>query len=210
MVVPGWIPRGALAALCLSLVHGCGAPDPRPGELRGAHLTPPWPKPDFTLTDTDGDDFAFRKETSGSVTLLFFGFTNCPDVCPVQLANLAAVLHRQPGEIANRVRVVFVTTDPARDTPDRLRAWLDRFDPAFVGLAGPLDEVNRILRSVGLAPAVKVPTNDGGYAMGHAAQIIAYTEDERAHVMYPSGTRQEDWAHDLPRLVRGDWARIDQ
>jgi protein SCO1/2 len=186
-------------------VAACRGDAPRPGELRGLLLPDPIPKADFTLSDTEGEPFAFVPETEGYVTLLFFGYTYCPDICPVHMANIAAVLHRLPPQIANRVRVVMVTVDPERDTPQRLRQWLDNFDRSFVGLVGPMDEVNAIQRSFRLAAAVKLGDDTTGYLMGHAAQVIAFTTDNRAHVMYPSGTRQADWAHDLPLLVRGDW-----
>ncbi len=168
-------------------------------------LPAPIPKADFTLPDTEGAPFALVPETEGYVTLLFFGYTYCPDICPVHMANIAAVLHRLPPQVSNRVRVVMVTVDPERDTPERLRQWLDNFDRSFVGLVGPMDEVNEIQRSLMLPAAVKLGDDETDYLMGHAAQVIAFTTDNRAHVMYPSGTRQTDWAHDLPLLVRGDW-----
>ncbi len=193
---------GAAVALA-----ACGGA-PRPDTVRGTALPAPWEKPAFTLTATTGAPYDFRRETEGWVTLLFFGYTHCPDVCPVHMANLAAVLDKAPPDVASRVKVVFVSTDPERDTPERLRRWLDGFDARFVGLRGPLTEVNAVQRSIGLAPAVKQEPASGGadYLVGHAAQVIAYTADNRAHVVYAFGTRQADWAHDLPILVRADWS----
>ena len=182
----------------------CAGDSRATGSLRGTRLAEPWPKPEFTLTGTDGRSFDFRRDTEGYVTLLFFGYTHCPDICPVHMANLGAVLHKLPPGTADQVRVVFVTTDPERDTPERLREWLDNFDPRFIGLAGSLDSVNAIQRRIGLAPAMRIPGDGDHYTMGHAAQIIAYTKDDLAHVVYPFGTRQEDWAHDLPILITGN------
>lgn len=180
---------------------GCGGRTADPGALRGTVLARPVPKPDFTLVTTAGEPFDFRRDTADRVALLFFGFTNCPDVCPVHLANLAAVLPTLAPGVAHRITVVFVTTDPERDTPTRVREWLDAFDPRYVGLVGAIDSVNRIQREIGLAPAVRL--GDGpDYQVAHAAQVVAFTADDRAHVVYPFGTRQADWAHDLPRLVR--------
>jgi protein SCO1/2 len=188
---------GALSALV-----GCAGSDVRSGALRGIELPEPWPKPAFTLTDTRGEPFAFRERTAGKVTLLFFGYTHCPDICPVHMANLAAVLAKLPPAVANEVAVVFVSTDPERDTGNRIRSWLDGFDPAFIGLRGSLDSVNVIQQEIGLAAAVPGErTAADGYLVGHAAQVVAYTKDDSAHVVYPSRTRQTDWAHDLPRLV---------
>jgi protein SCO1/2 len=86
-----------------------GAP-PAPGESRAVEYPNPRPKPDFTLTATDGTPFAFHRDTEGYLTLLFFGYTSCPDVCPVHMANLAAALHKLPDRISG-AKVVFVTTD---------------------------------------------------------------------------------------------------
>jgi Uncharacterized protein SCO1/SenC/PrrC, involved in biogenesis of respiratory and photosynthetic systems len=119
-----------------------------PSGLAGPSLGQAIPKPDFTLTATDGSQFNFRQQTEGKITLLFFGYTHCPDVCPVHLANIAAALHTLGPEVQRKVEVVFVTTDPDRDTPEVIRAWLDKFDPKFVGLRGTLDEVNAIQRGL--------------------------------------------------------------
>jgi protein SCO1/2 len=205
--------RTALVVALVALA-GCGgvdaanraAADESAPELRGRMLAEPIAKPDFTLTDTDGRAFDFRRETEGRLTLLFFGYTNCPDVCPVHMQNLGAVLAPYPYEMRQRIRVVFVTTDPERDTPERLRAWLDAIDPSFIGLSGPVDDVNRIQALVNLPAAVRdVEREDGAYLVGHAAQVLAFTPDGFGRVAYPFGTRQEDWVRDLPRLLEQDW-----
>lgn len=195
-----------LPAILLLGMPGCdrGTADEL-SSYRGIVLPAPWPKIDFSLSATDGHQFAFRQETEGFVTLLFFGYTNCPDVCPVHMANIAAVLRKLAPDIANQVKVVFVSTDPKRDTPQRIREWLDQFDPTFIGLRGPLDDVNAIQQQIGLAPAMMEGSQGQPYTIGHAAQVIAYTRDGFAHVVYPFGTRQVDWAHDLPRLVGETW-----
>src|SRR6185369_9103221 len=95
---------------------------------RGGLVTPPLTKPQFTLTNTSGASFDFRAETQGYVTLLFFGYTHCPDECPLHMAAIATSLKQLAPEVRGQVKVVFVTADPARDTPSVLRAWLDRFD----------------------------------------------------------------------------------
>jgi len=160
------------------------------------------PRPSFTLIDTHGHPFDFRAQTDDTVTLLFFGYLNCPDVCPVHLTNIATAMRGLPYDVTSKVRVVFVTTDPARDTPERLQAWLANFDPSFIGLRGTPEQVTAIEISVDVAPAVAAaPDSAGSYEVGHAAQVLAFTRDDSAHVVYPFGTRQADWAHDLPLLV---------
>lgn len=165
-------------------------------------MSEPLPKVDFTLTSMDGTSYDFLEETDGFVTLLFFGYTYCPDVCPIHMSSISAVLKKMKPAEAERIKVVFVTTDPERDTPERLREWLGNFDRRFVGLTGPLEEVNAIQQSIGLGASFREDLPDGGYGMAHAAQVLAYTTDNAARVTYPFGIRQADWAHDLPLLVR--------
>lgn len=188
----------------LILAAACGRSERTPfGEgYHGVRPNPPFPKPDFTLASTDGTPFHFRQATKGYVTLLFFGYTHCPDVCPVHMANIAAVLHRLGPEVANQVKVVFVTTDPERDTPERLREWLGKFDPKFIGLGGPIETVNRIQASIQLDSAARAAGPDSSYTVDHSAMVLAYTRDDSAHFVYPFGMRQEDWADDLPKLVK--------
>src|SRR5246500_3469696 len=92
---------------------------------RGGLVSPPLPKPRFVLTDTSGSPFDFWNRTQGSITLLFFGYTYCPNECPMHMANIGLALKKLPAGVANQVNLVFVTTDPARDTPAVLRRWLD-------------------------------------------------------------------------------------
>jgi protein SCO1/2 len=197
----------ALAALAATAGTRAGsrAPEPAAAGLRGTVLAPSWPKPDFTLSDTEGRPFDFRARTDGLLTLLFFGYTHCPDVCPIHMANIAAVLRDLDYADRSRVRVVFVTTDPERDTRARMRAWLDRFDGSFIGLRGTPAEIDAIQAALHLPAAIRQPSRPGplpgAYAVGHAAQVIAFTADGRARVVYPFGTRQSDWAHDLPVLL---------
>lgn len=203
VAMPGGRWRVSVLVLGVVAITGCEVTRDtgRADRLRGWVLDEPVPKVDFTLPATDGTPFAFRRETEGRLTLLFFGYTNCPDVCPLHMANLGAVIRKLPPSTANQIRVVFVTTDPERDTPERVRAWLDNFHRDFVGLVGPIDEVNRIQEALGLAAARREDLPNGEYGVGHASQVLAFTPDNLAHVAYPFGIRQVDWAHDLPRLV---------
>ncbi len=163
--------------------------------------------PDVALEATDGKRFHLRDDTPGRVTLVFFGYTYCPDICPVHMANLAAVFRDLPLEVTREVDVLFVTTDPERDTRERLVEWLGALHPRFIGLRGTRDEIESIERQLGIPVSVVSPdeeTADGGYFVGHAAQVLAFAADDTARVAYPWGTRQRDWLRDLPRLVRGE------
>src|SRR5690606_19504517 len=97
--------------------------------------------------------------------------------------------------------ILFVTTDPERDTPERLRSWLDNFDPDFIGLTGTREEIAAAERAAGVAGSIVPTDTSGDYEVGHAAQIIAYTPDDLAHLHYPFGVRRQDWQADLPRML---------
>jgi len=173
---------------------------------RGGLVTPPLPKPRFTLTDTSGAPFDFWRKTQGYVTLLFFGYARCPDQCPLHIANIATAVKKMPPGLRDQVKLVFVTTDPARDSPRVLRSWLDLFDQRFIGLTGSDAEIEAAQRAAGVPPASKTVLADKDYAVAHANFVLAYTKDNLAHVIYPGGVTQQDWAHDLPQLVKEAWS----
>jgi protein SCO1/2 len=174
---------------------------------RGGVVTPPLPKPEFVLTDTSGTPFDFWKQTQRSVTLLFFGYTNCPDQCPMHMANIGVALKKLPPGMADQVKLVFVTTDPSRDTPVELRRWLDNFDKHFVGLTGTEAAVESVQKAAGVPPAHKTGLRNGSYGVAHANFVVAYTKDNLAHVIYPGGVSKDDWVHDLPLLIQETWSR---
>jgi protein SCO1/2 len=177
--------------------------------LHGVQREPALPKPDLVLTTVDGKLFDLQKDTRGFLTLLFFGYTNCPDVCPVHVANVSKVLKTLPIDVARRIRFVFVTTDPERDTPAQLKSWLAGFDAGFIGLTGTPGQLRQAQESLGLMPAAREVPDSGspsGYLVSHSAVVFAFTSDDSAHVIYPFGIRQTDWANDLPILVNG-WPR---
>jgi protein SCO1/2 len=205
--------RAALTGVALAVaLAGCGGSTPAagpavlsaaptsPGAYRGLQLDPPQPRPTFTLTDTGGARFDFAARTRGRPTLLFFGFTHCPDVCPTTMADVAAALRGVPEPLRSEVRVVFVTTDPARDTGPVLAAWLRNFDAdlagRFVGLTGTVAQV----QAAQAAARVPVAT-DGGQT--HSAELLLYGPDDYARVAYVSGSTPEDIRRDLPLVVRG-------
>lgn len=173
---------------------------------RGGLVTPPLPKPTFTLTDTSGAPFDFRVQTQGYVTLLFFGYTHCPDECPTHMATIASSLQQMPTEVRDHVKVVFVTTDPARDGKKVLRAWLNNFDSRFIGLTGSEAAIVAAQHAAHIPPASKTVLANKAYAVGHASFVLAYTKDNLAHVIYPGGVSPRDWAHDLPLLVKEAWS----
>ena len=213
--------RRLLLAVLLSLVlAGCGSSEGDDGAAvtgvevkdddgyNGVLLDQPYAVPDIGLTDTDGRPFVLAQQPKR--TLVFFGYTNCPDVCPVHTANISKVLKSLPNEVSSKVRFVFITTDPERDTPEVLGKWLASFDAGFIGLTGTREQILAAQQIAQVMPAIReVPdsTKPGQYFVGHAGQVIAFTpDDDLAHIVYPFGVRQMDWANDIPILVNG-WPR---
>lgn len=202
---------GAGLACAVVAAAGCGPREPVQREaFAGTPLDGTIVVPDMVLPDMNGDPFPLREGTVGRVTLLFVGYTYCPDVCPVHLANLSAILRDYPLEVAPEVRTIFVTADPVRDTPERLREWLGALHPDFVGLRGSREEVNALEAALGLPLSVVDPgSGPDSYFVGHAGQVLAFDREGRARLAYPWGIRQRDWRRDLPRLVRGEWPGTD-
>lgn len=162
-------------------------------------VDPPTEKPSFTLTDTDGEPYRFDTETDGQLSLLYFGYLNCPDVCPVHLAQIAEVFDSMP-DVARETEVVFVSVDPQRDSPEEIREFLDRFDTRFVGLTGTPEELKAAQEAAGVPPATI--TGEGeDYTVDHAGWVLAYSPDGLNHAIYPFGTRQTQWNNDLPILA---------
>ena len=198
-------------ALCLSFLStACSVDAPertqaeeraRTTGYRGIFLPDAEARPDFVLTDMNGEAFDFRRDTEGKLALLFFGYTYCPDVCPVHMASIAAVKRDLSVDEQRRMRVVFVTADPRRDTSERLVSWLGNFDADFVGLRGSEAEVDSIMLSLALPAAIRDTAAGPDYAVGHASQVIAFPPGDGFRVIYPFGTRQADWKHDLARLL---------
>lgn len=232
--------RRALAPLLVGpvltavLATGCGAgagtqvvragASATPHAWHGVEPTPVPPRPQFVLTDTDGRAYDFGARTKGRATFVYFGYTHCPDECPTAMADLAAALRLTAPAVRDDVTVVFVTTDPKRDSASVLRRWLDQFSVDFVGLLGSQAEIDAAQRAVGIQPAFPeglAPTLTGrpdahtdkpgtaphehfgplGYAVAHSAVIFAYDADDRLPVVYPGGVTPADIAADLPTLA---------
>ncbi len=197
---------GLLAATALAACGTAGgtanfssdAPAASSKGFTGTLIDPAAPRPQFTLTDTSGAAFDFRARTGGRATLLFFGYTMCPDICTPTMADLQAALQIADPKVRSQVDVVFVTTDPKRDTGPVLRAWLDGFNSAFIGLTGTDAELLAAQDAVGVPVAEPGPDD----TFGHAAQVTAWATDDLNRTVYLAGTAPRDIAHDLPLLVK--------
>ncbi len=208
----------AQSAMSLALaigVAGCGgssSPTASPytssmATLHGAVPSVSQPRPEFTLVDTSGRTYDFGAETHNRVTMLYFGYTHCPDECPTSMADLAQALSRVPAAVAKQVDVVFVTTDPWRDTKPVLRKWLDRFSSSFIGLTGTPAQIAGAEVKMGMPISRRVPekkkTSVGRYSVDHFAAVMAFGRDNRLATLYPSGVTPGDIATDMSVLVKG-------
>jgi protein SCO1 len=169
------------------------------GPYQGLGLQPPQPRPSFTLTDAAGKDFSFGEQTAGHPTLLFFGYTNCPDVCPTTMFDISAALRSLPVALQRRTYVVLVTTDVKHDTGVVLTKWLSNFtagtSATFVGLNGTQAQID----AAQTAAHVTLAEDDG---QTHSAQVLLYGADDYARVTYLQSTNeQHQIAHDLPLVA---------
>jgi len=186
------IRRLLLAGLVVLSACSGGMPT---GRLQGVVIENPTPKPSFVLSDTDGNVFDFAERTAGKMTLLYFGYTFCPDICPVHMAQISEVFREFPALARNAV-VVFVTVDPDRDTNDVLGPYVASFGPQFVALTGTLEELEVAQKAAGVPVAV-ISGEGPTYAVDHSSVVLAYGPDDLHHSTYPFGTRQSVWANDL-------------
>jgi protein SCO1/2 len=141
---------------------------------------------------------------SGHLMLVYFGYTHCPDVCPTTMASIASAVHQLSQADQQRVRVVFVTSDPERDTPPVMRAWLSNFDGGlaqpFVGLTASSRQIDAVAKTLDILIAPPVKHKNGTITVEHGAETIAF-DDHRAQVLWSSDTPAPDYAADLARLL---------
>ena len=192
---------------------GCGAGEPDSGVpvsnvsvedddgLHGAVLPRPYAVPVVPLADSSRRAYDLATDASKPLTLVFFGYTHCPDVCQVVMANIASAVTRLDADQREQVGMVFVTTDPARDDAATLRRYLARFDPSFEGLTGELPRIVRLGRAFGvfIEKGQKLPS--GGYDVNHSTQVIGVLPDRRAPFVWTQGTSPADLADDISTIL---------
>lgn len=209
--VRGVVPIALLGLVAVAVVAGAialgmavfgGSDDGGKAEYMGAVTSRPVEMPDVTLTDQDGKPFNLKQESEGYVTLLYVGYTHCPDICPTHLYNISESLKKLPKDVSSKVKVVFVTADPERDTPEVLKDYLKTFDPNFIGLTGTREQTDTFQEDLGVSVATRTDLGGGNYAVNHAAYVIAFTKDEVAYTVYPAGMGIPEWLNDLPLLVK--------
>jgi protein SCO1 len=157
------------------------------------------PQPDFQLVDMNGHQRSLR-DYVGRVSIVFFGYTHCQDVCPAELLELSQVI-RKLGPLASHVQVLFVSLDPERDTPELLREYVTSFDPRFMGLTGSNAEINAAAASFSVQFAKVALGND--YTVNHSTGTYVFDQGGRLRLVATTQTPLDDWVHDLRILVEG-------
>lgn len=194
------------AAGAAAVFTGACTSTKRPEPFGGSVLDPPYSKPDVTLETMNGDPFPFREATKGKLTLLFLGYTHCPDQCPVWLNTVARAREAIGSGPGSRPLVLFVGIDLKRDTPAVLKQYLGRIDETFMGLTGSRAQIDDLIDSLHFAPLmIGKPDANGDYDVGHYSRSIAYSPDNQGHRLYSFDVTQAELVHDLPRLARNDF-----
>ncbi len=167
----------------------------RPPQMHGTVLQSPEVSANFTLTATDGSPLSLS-DLSGKWTALYFGYSFCPDVCPTTLSDLTAATDAL-GKKAEELNVVFVSLDPARDTPERMGQYLAYFNPAFIGLTGDPKAINAVATQFGVFYEVHEAEGASGYLVDHTSTVIVLDPEGRIRIVFPYGTSGADMAADL-------------
>ncbi|MGW6291492.1 SCO family protein [Streptomyces sp. NPDC055058] len=204
------------AAACLTL-SACGASDDNSGkpvavvsedaaaEKAATLLDKPFEKPDLVLTDTNGKEYDFRKETAGKPTLIYFGYTHCPDVCPLTMNNIAVAKKQLSKEQQDQLRIVFVTTDPERDTAAALGKWLKGIDSQVVGLTGDFSTIQAGARTLGITINPPRKDDQGKTVSDHGTQVVAFSpKTDGGYLLYGEDATVEDYTQDLPEIIKGE------
>jgi len=190
--------RRCLVAIAALSVAACGAGGPK---FESSDVTGSSFGHDFALKDPDGK-LRTLADFRGKDVVVFFGYTQCPDVCPATLATLAEAM-KTLGSDADRVQVLFVTVDPERDTPQLLKQYVPAFDPRFLGLYGDADATARTAKEFKVIYQ-KVPgPTPGTYTMDHSAGSYVFDPKGRLRLFVSNGQGADVFAHDLRELLSG-------
>lgn len=205
--------RALLAVLMIALLAGCGSSQDSGGApvtgfttsdddgYHGIRLDTPYAVPDLKLTDTDGKPFDLS--TQPRRTLVFFGYTNCPDICQVVMSTISSAVARLSASQRAQVQVAFVTTDPARDTGPVLRTYLDRFNPKFIGVTGSLDQIDALAKPMDIFVKKGQKLPSGGYEVDHSTVVVA-VRHAGGDLVWTGATSPAEMATDLKKILKAD------
>jgi len=190
-----------LVAFLLVLGFAFSASAAQGPEFKGGVFDPPRAAPDFALKGSDGSDLRLSK-FRGKVIALGFGYTFCPDVCPTTLADLAQA-RKKLGAAGKHLQVVYVTVDPERDTPERLRAYLDVFDKTFVGATGTPEQLSQVRKAYGISVAKQVfEGSSAAYLLHHSSFVYLIDRAGNLRMLSPFGRSAGDIVNDVKMLLK--------
>jgi protein SCO1 len=165
-------------------------------------LDQPRPTSDFTLQSSDGGAPMSLSDFRGQYVLLYFGYTYCPDVCPLTMNDLAAMA----GELGERrmenVQVIFISVDPDRDTPEHLASYLPHFHPDFLGMTGAVEDIQPVASQFGIFFQSHGGPGEGGYLVDHTSSVTLIDPQGRVRMVFPYGVSGAEMAQDLRYLMR--------
>jgi protein SCO1/2 len=187
---------GIAPLLSLLLVAVVGAADAP--ALKAGVFSPPRPAPDFSLRGSDGRELSLSRYR-GKLIVLGFGYTSCPNVCPITLATLAQT-RRNLGPLATDVQVVYITVDPDRDNAERLKTYLDSFDATFVGGTGAAEALSAVRKQYGILAERK--GSGSGATVAHSSYMLLIDRRGSLRALMPYGRSVDDYAHDLNILLK--------
>jgi protein SCO1 len=197
------LPRLARLA-CLSMIFAvsvllaaCHHDEPPPWQL--SDISGHMPDLSFQLTNDEGKAVT-AADYRGKVTLLYFGYTHCPDVCPLTLAHLHVVMEKL-GKPADNVRILFVSVDPARDTPAVMHDYVKAFDPRAVGLTGSAADIEALTKRYRAAFTREPGAADGSYEVSHSSGIYIFDVNGKARLLATPADPQDKLVHDLQLLL---------
>ncbi|MFE5737458.1 SCO family protein [Streptomyces celluloflavus] len=201
----------ALAATAALTLTACGSDGDKPAaEVSGTTSKPivtldsPMEKPDLVLTDSDGKKYDLLEKTKGHPTLIYFGYTHCPDVCPLTMANIAVAVKQLPKAEQDDLRVLFVTSDPERDTAPVLKKWLGGINKEFTGLTGDFNTIQAGARSVNIGIEKPVKKKNGDVVSTHGAQVLLTSaKDDRVHWIGMQDATSDNYTAALPKIIKG-------
>jgi len=167
--------------------------------FQGSLIEPAVAAPPFELTDMDGQPFQLS-DLENQVVVMFFGYTSCPDVCPVTLTEFLQIRSKL-GDAAEEVSFVFVTVDPERDTTERMRKYLTNFDPEIIGLTGERSELEPVWADYGVYQAKAEGGSETNYLVDHSSRVYVIDADGNLRLTYLFGTENQLITDDVRHLV---------
>lgn len=174
----------------------------KPPTFRGTLYAEPFPRAaEINLKKADGSTFKLS-EQKDKLTLLFFGYTSCPDFCPTTSAQMKQVLNGLDEEDANKVQVVLITVDPKKDTPQKMQDYVNRFHPSIIGLSGTQTELQKIWTGYGIFRAETNTETALGTVIDHTVRLYLIDFDGNLRLSYAYGTPYQDVLHDVQLLIK--------